>query len=744
MQTRARIEFVMDTERTYFNGLFQPMHQEEIYNILNTKECKIFPELLADIKASPKQEEGLRLLAKRINPVESLMRSLRVHEVSQRETKVGFFWIDVANFTAEEEDRLKKGFASVTARLSLDLLFWTYGKDSLGSMHVLAAIRNHVECDKQTPVELVNSAVLSTIMNGEGRVEFSKEDKARVQSFSVYSSKNAHVALSVLVSSLCHLCLNDQHRMHIEGDECFRIMVEQAHPQFNAYCPDLWKMLVVVPKTPDTGVTFLRSVDRDSLPPNSGKFLQSRSKLFSPTLGELRTYMDYYTPPDVHERESQTIGAMLYSLVVQLNSSSLKTSNGQSQKEVMDALWKLFADSFEKHPAGIHDMVFVFLDEITVQCCMAMTSLTPLEELLERMSTHFDRINATVQTSFKMPSLEKHSMPVKLLAVTPFAPCGRSTLMQALRFDKVYSFQEKARDWTTKPAGNMPKPGYADMLAGRVRADPVLYQQGNIRPYLIFKCRDCPVTLPAQAETQGEAQGVSRGGLASSSMMTRSASVSGAGGGYQKRKAQFIGNQDAAKKGPGAALVVDKDNGGTTSGKARQNQGVSRAASASAAFVAAAGGCKSPPPPPRVTGGKAVARADGNAAGGGGVAPPVQPKPVGEGDRAGPLVQPRPVGAAEAGVAPEAGQAVDLTSHSWDSVQAALKKKVLDQLHGAMIFAGSARHKMERVKAQVERGSSGRDASVVRMDLDAACAELQSALDCLKTVNEKGRSMGVF
>ena len=96
------------------------------------------------------------------------------------------------------------------------------------------------------------------------------------------------------------------------------------------------------------------------------------------------------------------------------------------------------------------------------------------------------------------------------------------------------------------------------------------------------------------------------------------------------------------------------------------------------------------------------------------------------------------------GTEPLPSGGVDLTPLTWDSVHAAIKKKVVDQIDGAMTLVETARKKMEKIKADIQRGSGDGTGADIHGELDSACKDLKTSLETLETTKERGRSMGVF
>jgi hypothetical protein len=204
-------------------------------------------------------------------------------------------------------------------------------------------------------------------------------------------------------------------------------------------------------------------------------------------------------------------------------------------------------------------------------------------------------------------------------------------------------------------------------------------------------------------------------------------------GGYVKRKAHYIpdgggasggidANQPSKKKMSMSAQIVltgVKTNGGlkVTDGQGRnvvvngggRDQGKTRPVGVSIAINVSKAQAKG--------GGKMD---DGKAGGVAGAGEPVGTEPL------------------------PSGGVVDLTPLTWDSVHAAIKKKVVDQIDGAMTLVETARKKMEKIKADIQRGSGDGTGADIHGELDSACKDLKTSLETLETTKERGRSMGVF
>jgi len=463
------MEFTGYISTKSMDGLHKtPFSKNMVYEILAQIDCPLCKPLLKDIKASDRAEDGLRYLAEEINPLHNVLVSLTRHEKSGRPTQTDVFWLMVSHITDDEEARLKANFKPVLTRNSLDTVFWTYGINTARTLYILAAVRNTIESDKHVDFALMRSALLTTILIGDGRVPISREDNMRVNINVFVKRPNLGVTLNVLLSHICFLNLDNQAGKHIVADDNFHILANLADVQFNCFAKAFWDMFIVTPKGEGAAQTLMKSFNPDTKPQNFRAFTQTRG-IYRTCAEEVNGYLASFTLPDISEGGVLEVPAMLFSVTIHLG----------AERKVMDEVWAKFQKSLETLSYIMHDVALIGLEYRVVQCVMAMVAPTKPTLLATILENYTRKFNAdTVRELKRDHGILNECRALQIITFTPFPPCGRSVLMECLRARKNVNLKEKFKTWNNKQVGGGSKLGYVHMLASRSKVNPkksVLY-----------------------------------------------------------------------------------------------------------------------------------------------------------------------------------------------------------------------------------------------------------------------------
>ena len=441
------------------------------------QECALCRPLLMDIRASAKAEEGLRFLASQINPMTIVLKSLNIHEVSRKETKTGVFWVIVSGCTQAEEARLRTNFEPVARRLSMDIVFWTYGMDRHGNLYIMAAIRNTIQYNQPTEQTLVRTAILVSILEAGGGGQIPEDDVRRALVVVFRNRIQRDMNIMLLLSQISYLHMNDQTKRLVVGGECIHVLANSADLQFNCFVKSFWDMFLVKAKTPEAKLHILQRYEPADPPHNQDAFIGTRG-LFRPCVDEIRMYLASFTIDDILVGDSVEIPSMVFSLIVRFD----------GDKALVDALWMKMLASLETLSHAVHDIVITCLDDKVVQLCIAMVTPTRTSAAAQLVGEFLLKLN---NESIK-GSKKQDDAPIRTLAFTPFPPCGRAVLMECLRCNKAFKMKDTFENLNSKASAGHVKPGYAHMLDLRKKDNPERYQ-GDTGAHRFFKARALPL-----------------------------------------------------------------------------------------------------------------------------------------------------------------------------------------------------------------------------------------------------------
>lgn len=445
-----------------------------------------------DIRQSAKAKEGLQFLASQINPMTIVLKSLNIHEISRKATQTAIFWVIVSGSTRAEEDRLKSNFEPIARRMSMDVVFWTYGADRHGNLYIMAAVRNTIQYNQPTEQSLVRTAILLSILETGGGGQIPEADVKRALTVVFRKRIQMDMNIMLMLSQISFLNMNDQTRKHVVGGECIHILANSADLQFNCFVKSYWDMFLVKGKTPDAKIDLLRNYDPKRPPHNQGAFLDTRG-LFRPCEEEIRMYLASYNIDDILVGNSIEVPCMLFSVIFCLN----------GDKPLLDAIYLKFLSSIETLSDAVHDVTITYLDNKVIQWCIAMVAPTRPSVAALLVREFIRKLN-----SESLNGQKKHAVydaPIRTVAFMPFPLCGRSVLMECLRCNKSFKLKQTFEDLNRRASPGHKKPGYAHMLDLRKKENPDKFH-GPMGAHRFFQAR---LVKPQKQVVSGGSAGAS-------------------------------------------------------------------------------------------------------------------------------------------------------------------------------------------------------------------------------------------